>query len=73
MNDYLEKLQEFSEKNELTKKKVNQMVKDSQFAIPHRLQDTAQVLLETKRITGKAYYKCRKLDFFGDVGEIAFE
>ena len=49
------------------------MVKDSQFAIPHRLQDTAQVLLETKRITGKAYYKCRKLDFFGDVGEIAFE
>ena len=53
MNDYLEKLQEFSEKNELIKKKVNQMVKDSQFAIPHRLQDTAQVLLETKRMTGK--------------------
>ena len=69
----MEKIQDYGEKNERVQKQINRIMKESEFAIPFRLQDSAQVLLDTKTIKGKAFMKCRKLDLFGDAGEITFE
>ena len=46
---------------------------DSEQAIRFKFEDAAQVLLETKTIKRKSFFKCRKLDFYGDAGELYFE
>ena len=54
-------------------KQINQIVNDSEAAFKAKLEDSAKFILETGGIQGKAIFKCRKLDFFGDAGDIYFE
>ena len=38
-----------------------------------KLEDTSKLILSTGGILGKAVFKCRKIDFFGDCGDVYFE
>ena len=50
-----------------------QIIHDSEAAFRAKLEDSALLMLETGGILGKAIFKCRKLDYFGDAGDIYFE
>ena len=49
------------------------IVNDSEAAFKAKLEDSAQLMIDSGGIAGKAIFKCRKLDFYGDVGDIYFE
>lgn len=53
--------------------KLTRLEHDYELGLKQKLEDTAFKISELGGVCEKAMFKCRKLDFFGDAGDIYFE
>ena len=53
--------------------KLDKLERDYEVGLKQRLEDTAIRICELGGVCEKAMFKCRKLEYFGDAGDIYFE
>lgn len=53
--------------------KLDKLEKDYELGLKQKLEDTAFRIRELGGVCEKAIFKCRKMEYFGDAGDIYFE
>lgn len=53
--------------------KLDRLERDYEVGLKQKLEDTAACIRMLGGVCEKAMFQCRKLDYFGDAGDIYFE
>ncbi len=59
--------------NDFILKQIQTLEEDYEIGLKQRLEDAARLIVQTGGISGKSMLKCRKVGYWGTVGEIYFE
>jgi hypothetical protein len=63
----------FKQEGEMLLTKLTKLEHDYEIGLKQKLEDTALRISELGGVCEKAMFKCRKLEYFGDAGDIYFE
>jgi hypothetical protein len=54
-------------------RKLDVLERDSEIGLKQKLEDTSERILSLGGVCEKARFRCRKMDYFGDAGDVYFE
>lgn len=65
--------QSLKQNDEVMLTKLDRLERDYEVGLKQKLEDTAIRIRQLGGVCEKAMFKCRKLEYFGDAGDIYFE